>query len=124
MGVNAWPPDISDIRLAAGISMCHRCHDDAVGFGHRHRGFGSKFVFLVLLAFGHAGDVRLVQRVNLVGILRLLGQHPTVKGEVLSLFFSEAAAAFAPARRLGLPLWCAASCGLGVLPCAARILKI
>ena len=54
-----------------------------------HRGFGSKFVFLVFLAPGHAVDVRLVQRVNLIGIVRLLGQHPTVKGEILSLFFSD-----------------------------------
>ena len=44
---------------------------------------------LVLLALGHAVDVRLVQRVNLIGILRLLGQDPAVKAEILSLFFSE-----------------------------------
>ena len=69
--------------------MSHGCHDDAVGLGHGHRGFGSKFVFLVLLALGHAVDVRLVQGIDLVGVMRLLGQDPAVKGEVLSLFFSE-----------------------------------
>jgi Protein of unknown function (DUF3300) len=51
-----------------------------------HGGFGSKFVFLVLLALGHAVDVRLMQRVNLLGILRLLSQYPTRKGEVTFLF--------------------------------------
>ncbi len=61
--------------------MGYGCHNDPVGLGHRHGGFGSKFVFLVLLAFGHTVDVRLMQRVNLLGILRLLSQHPTVKGE-------------------------------------------
>ncbi len=40
--------------------MGHRRHDDAVGFGHGHRSFGAKFVFLVLLAFGYTVDVRLV----------------------------------------------------------------
>ena len=64
-------------------------HNDAVGFGHRHGSFGSKFVFLVLLAFGYTVDVRLVQGINLVRILRLLGQDPTVKSEVLSLFLPE-----------------------------------
>ena len=38
--------------------MGYGCHNDAVGLGHGHGGFGSKFVFLVLLAFGHAVDVR------------------------------------------------------------------
>lgn len=75
------------VSVVKVLFMRHGPHDDAVGFGHRHGGFGSKFVFLVLLAFGHAVDVRLMQRVNLVGILRLLSQNPAVKGEVLSLFF-------------------------------------
>ena len=46
---------------------------NAVGLGHRHRGFGSKFVFLVLLALGHAVDVGLVQGIDLVAVMRLLG---------------------------------------------------
>ena len=61
------------VSILEVLFMGYGCHDDAVGLGHGYGGFGSKFVFLVLLAFGHAVDVRLMQRVNLPGILRLLG---------------------------------------------------
>ena len=67
----------------------------------------------------HAVDVRLMQRVNLLGIIWLLSQHPTVKGEVLSLFFSEGLGSFRSSSRLRAPSYGApASCGLGAPPCA------
>ena len=52
-------------------------------FGHRHRGLGS--VFLVLVALGHAVDVRLVQAVDLPGVFGFLREHFPVTGEVLAL---------------------------------------
>ena len=45
-------------------------------------GFGAELVLLVLLALGDAVDVRLVQGVNLARVLRLLGEHLPVQGQV------------------------------------------
>lgn len=67
------------------LRMGDRRDDHAGVFGHCDRRLATDLILFVLLAFGHAVDLRLMQGLELVAILGLLFEHALAEFEVGSL---------------------------------------
>ena len=77
------------VPVVTVLRVPDRGDEHAAMLGHGQRGLGAKLILLVLLAFGHAVDVRLVEAVDLRFVLGLLREDLSVTREVLALGLSD-----------------------------------
>lgn len=71
------------------VGMRHGRDDEAAGFSQGDGGFGAEFVFLVLLAFGHAVDVRLVETIDFVVVVAFLQEDFSIESEIVTVFVQD-----------------------------------